>query len=386
MSGVHSLFSCRIMSTVLAVAVTLAASSKPSSAEEIDVWIGTGGRPSLGIYHCRLDTSSGRLSQSRLVAEMGAPGFLSMHPNGRILYAIGNLGGQPVVASFSVMGQEDSPVLELTGSQPIGDGGATHLAVSKDAALLLTAQYGSGSTAVFPLDEQGNIGPRSQLLKHEGGSRVVPGRQEAPHAHWVGFSPQQRFALVPDLGLDKVLIYKIDWDTKNLTTHGFGQTPPGSGPRHMKFHPNGKWIYVLNELDLTVSLFDWSEESGEMSIRQTIPTVPKPELERLRFKSASEIRVHPNGRFVYAANRGHDSISVFSIAQDGKLSTVQNEPIRGATPRNFNLDPSGQWLLAGGQDSHTLSSFEVDSETGRLTYSTHVISTPTPICILMQHE
>ena len=162
--------------------------------------------------------------------------------------------------------------------------------------------------------------------------------------------------------------------------------PPGSGPRHMKFHPGGAWAYVLNELDLSVSVFDYDAESGGMSIKQTIPTVSQEELDKEIFKSCSEIRVHPNGEFVYAANRGHDTITVFSVAKDGTLKVVQNENVRGATPRNFNLDPSARWLLAGGQNSHTLASFAVDAQTGEITYNQKIISTPSPICILFQPE
>lgn len=355
-------------------------------ADPIDVWIGTGGSPSKGIYHCVLDSNSGRLSESRLVAEMSSPGFLAKHPSLPILYAVGSLNGESVVAGFQIQGKGKEATLAQASVHPIGDGGATHLSVSRDGRTLLTAQYGGGSVAAFSLDSEGSISTRTALIKHEGGSNVVAGRQTAPHAHWVGFSPDQRFALVPDLGLDQVVIYQVDTQLASLQPHGVGQLPAGAGPRHQKFHPNGRWIYVLNELDLSVSLFDWQPEIGVMQIRKTFPTVDRKELERLRQKSCSEIRIHPNGRFIYAANRGHDSITVFSIGENGELTLIQNEPVRGATPRNFNLDPSGTWLLAAGQDSHTLASFSVDAETGLLTYNASVISTPSPICVLFDYE
>ena len=357
-----------------------------AKADQLDVWIGTGGPPSKGIYHCVLDSGSGRLSESRLVAEMGSPGFLAMHPSRPVLYAVGSLNGEGVVASFDIQGTGMEATLTQTSVHSIGDGGATHLSVSRDGCTLLTAQYGGGSVAAFLLDEGGSITARTALIKHVGGSNIVSGRQTAPHAHWIGFSPDQRYSFVPDLGLDQVVIYQVDSKRATLQPHGVGQLPAGAGPRHQKFHPNGKWIYVLNELALSVSLFDWQPEVGTMQIRQTVPTVDQHELDRLRQKSCSEIRIHPNGRFVYAANRGHDSITVFSIGEHGELTSIQNEPVRGATPRNFNLDPSGSWLLAAGQDSHTLASFIVDSETGMITYSANVISTPCPICILFEHE
>jgi len=357
-----------------------------SRAQQVDVWIGTGGNPSQGIYHCTLNLQTGKLSETKLVAEMNSPGFLALHPSLPILYAVGNLERQPVVASFHIIGRGAKAALELLNSQPIGDGGADHLAISNDGKTLVTAQYGAGSVAAFALAEDGSITKRTQLEKHQGGSKVVADRQNASHAHWAGFSPDQKYVFVPDLGLDQVVIYKVDTATAVLTPHGAGVVAPGAGPRHLKFHPNGKWIYVLNELDLTVSLFEWEPTAGTMTLRQTVPTVSAEELARLQFSSASEIRVHPNGKIIYTANRGHDSISVFKLADDGTMSLVQIEPVRGATPRNFNLDPSGKWLLAAGQDSHTLASFVVDAESGKLTYNRSIVSVPAPICVLMMPE
>jgi 6-phosphogluconolactonase len=357
------------------------------SANEIDVWLGTSSaKLSKGIYHCTLNTDNGKLSESRLVAEIRGPGFLAMHPSRKALYAVGTLEGVPSVVAYAIgRNADDEPQLTLINSAEIGDGGAAHVSIDPTGRSLLTAQYGGGSVAVFALQENGSIKERTQLIKHEGGARVVAGRQDASHAHWTGFAPDNRFAFVPDLGLDKVLIYRFDPNTSKLQPHGFGEVPPGGGPRHMKFHPNGKWIYVLNELDLSVSVFDYDPQAGTMTIKQTIPTVPKKQLAKEKFTSASEIRMHPNGHFAYAANRGHDTITVFEIdPQSGQLSVVERENVRGATPRNFNLDPSANWLLAAGQDSHTLASFSVDSDSGELMYNQSIIHTPAPICVLFE--
>jgi 6-phosphogluconolactonase len=354
----------------------------------VDVWIGTSrAKPSKGIYHCTLNTKTGKLSDTELVAEVGGPGFLAMHPGGSHLYAVCTVEGKPSIAAYAVKKTKGRASLAFVNSIEIGDGGAAHVAVDPTGMMILTAQYGGGSVAVFSLNKDGSLRERTQRVDHEGGSKVVPGRQDSPHAHWVGFSPDNRFAFVPDLGIDKVVIYKIDAAASKITPHGFGEVPPGGGPRHMKFHTNGKWAYVLNELDLSITVFDYNSKAGTMTPKQTILTVPKEQLAKEKSKSASEIRMHPNGRYVYSANRGHDTITAFRVDQNtGKLSVIEREHVRGATPRNFNLDPSGRWLLAAGQDSHTLASFEVNQETGELTYNDSNVFAPSPICVLFSHE
>ena len=359
-----------------------------ASAQLLDVWIGTGrANNSKGIYHATLNSETGRLSETNLAAEMSGPGFLAMHPNKSHLYAVGSIESKPSVAAFRISGRYGEASLSPVNSVEIGDGGAAHVGVHPTGKILLTAQYGGGSVAVFRLKSDGSLDTRTQLIEHEGGSRVVPGRQESPHPHWTGFSPDGTFAFVPDLGLDQVNIYRVDADTAQLSLHGEAELPPGGGPRHMKFHPSGRWVYVLNELSLSVTVFDYDAAQGSMKSKQTLNTVPKEQLVKEQFKSASEIRVHPNGRFVYSANRGHDTITVFRVnAADGTLNVVEREHIRGATPRNFNLEPSAKWLLAAGQQSHTLGSFAVDETTGELTFNRSIVSTPAPICVLFTYE
>ncbi len=357
-----------------------------AEADEVDVWIGTitpKDGPSKGIYHGTFNTQNGKLTEPQLAAEIDSPGFLALHPSGDVLYATGTMDGEPSVVAFKIDRQDGEAMLSLMNSQPIGDGGAAHLSTDRTGSVLLSAQYGGGSTAIFPLAEDGMIGERAKLMKHGEGSGVVAGRQNKPHAHWVGTSPDNRFALVPDLGMDKVVIYRLDVEKPDLTEHGFGIVPPGGGPRHMKFHPNGESIYVLNELALSVTVFAWDAEKGAMVALQTIPTVSEEDKAKEMFVSASEIRVHPSGKFVYAANRGHDTITAFRAdPSGGRLTLVEVEPIRGAWPRNFNLDPTGKWLLAAGRDSNTIAVFAIDEETGELTYTRTMVSVPTPICVL----
>lgn len=377
--------------TFFAVSVLPVLAAEPNVAQGpalIDVWLGTGnGKGSKGIYHCTLNTQKGRLSEPVLAAEISGPGFLAMHPTLPRLYAVGGLEGKPVVAAYDVQGKPGRATLKFLNAAEIGDGGAAHVSVDATGRTILTAQYGGGSTGVFSLKDDGSLNQQTQLIKHAGGSKVVPRRQDASHAHWTGFSPDNRFGFVPDLGLDKVVIYRVDAAASKIEPHGFGEISAGGGPRHMKFHNNGRWIYVLHELDLKVTVFDYNSEAGTMTAKQTIETVPRDLLAKEQFKSCSEVRVHPSGKFLYAANRGHDTITAFRIdAETGELSFIEREHVRGATPRNFNIDPSGKWLLAAGQDSSTLASFAIDTETGELSYNRSIVHAPACICVLFGAE
>jgi 6-phosphogluconolactonase len=365
---------------IFSVAVLSPLLTRSTMAQDmLDVWIGTGGGPAKGIYHATFNSKTGRLSETTLAAEIKSPGFLAMHPKGTHLYAVATLD-EPCVAAYKISGKLKDAKLTFVNSVAIGDGGAAHIAIDQTGSMILTAQYGGGSTAAFSVNEDGSLKERTALVDHVD-------EPKKSHAHWAGFSPDNRFGFVPDLGFDKVIIYKVDPKTAKITPHGAGILPPGAGPRHMKFHTNGKWAYVLHEHDLAVTVYDYDAEAGTMTATQTIPTVPKEQLISLKAKSCSEIRVHPSGKFVYAANRGHDTITAFRVNQDtGKLSVIGREHIRGATPRNFNLDPSGKWIIAAGQQSHTLAVFEVNQETGELVYNQSNVHSPSPICVLFQHE
>ncbi len=352
-----------------------------SSMAKQDVYFGTGSKLGDGIYHSVFNDNTGRLSSPKKVASVTAPGFLAKHPSLEVLYAVAKINKQPVVVAYLINADAS---LSLLNSSQIGDGVGAHIAVHPSGKFLLTAQYGGGSVAVFPLDEGGAVQKRSQLFEHQGGANVVPKRQQSPHPHWVGFSPDAKYALVPDLGMDSIVIYRVSNDYSHLEQHSRADTIPGGGPRHMRFSTNGDYIYLLNEFALSVSTFRYEADKGLATLVHVTPALDEKTKQQEAFNSASEIVVHPSGKFVYSANRGHDSVSVFSSdEQRGTLALQEVEHIRGSFPRNINLDHTGKWLFAAGQHSNTVSVFSVDQSRGLLQYQTrNTVNLPEPICIL----
>lgn len=347
-------------------------------AEPTHVYFGTSG--AFGIHHTTFDQESGKLGKAALAAEIKDAGFLALHPNGRILYSVGVTEDGPGVVSYKI---DSKGALGLLNHMASGDGGGAHLAVHPSGKFVMTAQYGAGSVAVFPLDKDGKLG-KPTITKHSGGSGVVPSRQNEPHPHWCGFSPDGRFALVPDLGMDQIVIYKVDLAVPAIHPHGFARAISGGGPRHMRFSPDGKLIYLLNELAISVTVFSWNAETGTAKLISTEPALSEQQKAAEAFNSAAEILVHPSGQFVYSSNRGHDTVSVFAVdPTEAHLKLIQHQPVRGAFPRNINLSPNGKWLLAAGADSNTVSLHALNPASGLLTYQTKgVINVPSPICIL----
>ena len=360
-------------------ALVVAATAEPQA-----VYFGTGGQGAKGIYHGTFDAANGELTPVRLAAEIGSPGFLADHPAGGKLYAVARWGRTAGVVGYQI--KPKGELVEFT-KQANPDGGGAHIAVHPSGKFLITAQYGGGSTAFFPLDDVGNLG-EPVIHEHEGGSGVVEGRQESPHPHWCGFSPDAKYAFVPDLGLDRIVIYKVADDLASIAPHSFAQSVPGGGPRHMRFSVDGRFIYLLNELSLSVTTFAWDAKAGTATRVSTTPSLSDEAKAAESFNSAAEVLVHPSGRFVYSSNRGHDSVTVYQAdPATGRLEVIQVQPIRGAFPRNINLDPSATWLLAAGADSGTIAAHRIDPVTGKLTYQRGaIIQVPAPICILFPNS
>ena len=349
-------------------------------AETWHVYFGTGGPGAKGIYRATFNADNGKLTPAELAAEIGSPGFLALHPDGDKLYAVAGFPGGPGAVAYRI-GKDGA--LTAINTAPIGDGGGAHIAVHPTGKFALTAQYGGGSVALFPLDATGRLGA-AKLTRHEGGSRVVDKRQDTPHPHYCGFSPDGRFALVPDLGLDGIVIYRIDAAAPAITRHGFAPSVRGGGPRHLKFSPDGQFIYLLNELASVVTTYAWDAANGTARQLATVPALSPAAMAKESFNAAAEILVHPGGRCVYSSNRGHDTVTVFRAdPATAALEVRQTQPVRGAFPRSINLAPGAGWLLAAGADSNTVSVHKVNPQTGELTYQLKgVINVPAPICIV----
>jgi 6-phosphogluconolactonase len=355
------------------------------------VWFGTytgGPAKSEGIYVSRFDAATGKLTPPVLAAAVKNPSFLALHPTLPVMYAVSEVAdaeGKPTGAVFSFAIDEASGTLAAKNHQSSGGGGPCHVSVDRTGHVVLAANYGGGSVVCLGLAADGSLEPvvagsPGGFIQHEG-KGPNPQRQEGPHGHSINPTADGRFAVACDLGVDKVLIHALDVGKATLAPHGFGRGRPGAGPRHFAFHPNGRYGYAVNELDLTVTAFAFDPQAGALTEVQTLSTLPADVTDTKGFSTA-EIVAHPSGRFLYASNRGHDSIAMYAVdGATGRLTFLGTEPIRGKTPRNFAIDPTGKFLLAAGQNSHTVAVFAIDAETGTLKFTGQSLDVPSPVCI-----
>jgi 6-phosphogluconolactonase len=330
-----------------------------------------------------LNMTSGALTPVGEVAEVAAPSFITISAAQR-LYAVSE--GRDESSSFVSAYRIDSETGKLTflNRQPSGGAGPCHVAVDYDSDRrgmnVLAANYGSGSVSVFHLTKEGGLGPMSAFVQDHGSS-VNPERQEGPHAHCIVTAPDDRFAFVCDLGLDKIMLFKFDASAGTLVANDppFVSVKPGEGPRHITFHPNGRFAYVINEMAATITAFAYDSGAGVLREIEDQPLLAKDFHGK---NTAAEVAVHPSGKFVYASNRGEDSIVVFGCDPDtGKLTFIERDSCRGKTPRNFEIDPTGNFLLAANQNSGTIVVFRIDVNTGRLQETGNKAESDTPMCV-----
>jgi 6-phosphogluconolactonase len=376
----------RLFTTWLIVLTTVVGFTDLIRADEagnLRVYFGTyTNEKTKGIYFSTLDLATGKLSQPELAAEIKSPSFIAIHPNRQFVYAVSEISdfqGKSVggVSAFAV--DAASGRLKLLNQQSSVGAGPCHLVVDATGKNVLVANYGGGSVAVLPIEANGNLAVASSSIQHHGSS-VDKQRQEGPHAHSINLDPANKFAFAADLGLDKVLIYRFDGAKGLLTANDppAGLVAPGSGPRHLAFHPSGKYVFVNNEMTSTVTSFAYDPTRGSLAEIHTLSTLPQP----TPGNSTAETVVHPSGKFVYVSNRGHDSLAMFQCDPlTGRLTAIGHQSTGGKTPRNFNIDPSGRYVLAANQSTNNVVVFQVDPGSGKLTPTGHSVEVGSPVCV-----
>jgi 6-phosphogluconolactonase len=367
---------------VLGTTVLLLTSSLAMASSHL-IYLGTYTRPSplgnvsKGIYTVRLDDDTGALSEPMVAAEAPSPAWVTLSPDKKFLYAIHESPGQAI--GFKVDGTSGkltplAPIPPTVGNAP------SHLAVDATGRVLLAANYRDGFAEALPIHADGTLGAPNKI--QHSGSGPNKARQEKSHVHSATLSPDNRFVIFCDLGVDKIYSYALDTAAAKLTPANppFVVTEPGAGPRHFKFGADGKHAYAINELKNTIAAYDYDAARGALSPIQVVSTLPSD------FKgetTCAEVRVHPNGKFLYGSNRGHDSIAVFAIdPASGRLTPVEITPSGGKVPRNFAFSPNGKWLVCAHQDSDNLTVFRVHAATGKLTRASGAAKVPMCVCVL----
>ena len=347
----------------------LLSSVSGQAAERYRVYLGTyTGGGSKGIYLCELDMRDGSLTEATLAAETGNPSFLAFHPNGKFMYAVNE--NEATISAFSI----DSATGKLTflNAQPSQGGAPCHLVVDPSGKNVLAANYTGGSCLCIPLEADGKLSSRSSFQQHQGARK---------HGHAIHVDPANRFALCCDLGLDQVVIYRFDADRGMLTPHGAFNTPKGAGPRHFAWHPDGKQAFINGETDLTLIACDYDPMQGRLTQRQVLSTLPADV--KKQGGSTAETVVHPSGRFVYVSNRDpYNSIAIFALdPATGKLTSVGHQATGVKTPRNFAIEPTGQFMLVANQSGGNVIVFRIDPQTGLLIPTDKSVSVPNPVCV-----
>lgn len=354
------------------------------------LYIGTGTQQtSRGIYVAEFDTDSGRIGPLALAAETRNPGFLALHPAGPFLYSIGDTGRPDTAAGCLEAYQIDQSTgrLTLLNRQPTGTKNLVHVSVAPDGRTVLTASYSGATTTTLPINPDGTLGEH-QSIEESAGSSVHPDRQTRAYPHSLTLDPAGRFAFVCDLGSDQLVRFRFDAGAGVLVRQppAFPASARGAGPRHMAFHQNRPWAYVINELDNTIAAYRYTAAAGELELLQVVSTLPEGFAGK---HTAAEVRVHPNGRFLYGSNRGHepgrlDSMVVYAIDQGtGRLALVDRTRT-GDHPRHFNFDPTGRWLLVSARESDRIETFAIDAASGRLTPHGEPIRLSQPLHLLFR--
>ena len=383
-----SLRSVVMMLFIVLQLLTVVAEAAPAAgrAGKYLFYVGTyteDGSKSKGVYAFRYDAGTSEITPLGLAAETTNPSWVTLHPNGRFLYAVNEVGkyqgpNSGGLSAFSI----DHATGKLTFLNEVATRGADpcYVTVDRTGKFVLVANYTGGSVAVFPILADGKLGEASSFVQHTG-KGPNPERQEGPHAHSIDLSIDNRFAMVDDLGLDELLVYKFDSAKGTLTPNDppYTKLDPGVGPRHFVLRPDGKFAYVVTEIGHTVTVLSNDAASGKLQPIQTVTTLPKDFTGR---NDDAEIRVHPSGKFLYASNRGDDSIAIYTIDKGkGTLTQVAITHTGGKEPRNFEIDPTGALLFSANQKSDNIAVFQIDQKTGLITPTGKVLEVGAPVCI-----
>lgn len=375
----------RIAVFMLSLVMAAVLDQRVSAAENFWVYVGTytQGSDSLGIYQLQMEGDTGKLSYVNTTVDVVNPSFLAIHPSKKYLYAVNEIGNYQgkktgAISSFSINARTGH--LKFLNQQSSKGAAPCHLVVDATGKYVLVANYSGGNVCSLPIQNNGTLKTSGSFIQHAGSS--ITSRQTAPHAHSINLDPSNRHAVVADLGIDQLLVYKFNQADGTLTPNSIPgiKMAPGAGPRHFTFHPTGKWGYVINELNRTVTAMNYNSKNGAFQKLQTISTVP--EGTRAKGNSTAEIQVHPSGKFLYGSNRGPNTIAMYQVNQQtGKLTAIGYQPTGGEIPRNFKIDPTGNFLLVANQNTHNIVVFQIDSNTGLLKTTGMEIHVPKPVCI-----
>ena len=366
----------------VAFLVLLVGSVSALTGRDMFVYFGTHrAGPGLGFSLARFDSDTGALTKPEFLLEAKEPAFFVIHPDGRHLYTC-NSGAPGGVSGYAI--NPETGHLYLLNKVPSSGEDASYICLDQTGHYVFVANYTGGNLAAFVLEADGRIGARTAFVQHTGHS-IDPQRQTHAYAHSVIVDPTNRFVLVADLGVDRLFVYRFDACTGALVPNDppFATVVPGAGPRHSTFHPNGRWVYLINEMGCTITAFNWDAARGALGEFQTISTLPAG---FTGTNTCAEIVVHPNGRFLYGSNRGHDSLAVFRIdAATGRLTPLEHVPTQGKTPRNFAFDPTGKWILVTNHNSDNAVVFRVDENTGHLTQAGPPVPLWLQFCRVRKH-
>lgn len=373
---------CRLLLTIL-VGVMSVIPDSTSAADDL-IYISSFAAGERGAIHAfRLNSDTGELSQVHRTTDAEHPYFLALSPDRRFLYSIyaDRFGGEDAdqIAAYAITG--DAGELKLLNRQSALGTAACYLDIDATGKVLFVANYSSGSVASFPIQDDGSIGKAASFFEHKDPG-ILPAQQKATHAHSIVVSSNNRFVYAADLGIDQVLCYRLNPDTAQLTPQQqpFVRTPKGAGPRHLTFHPDEKHLFVINETANTVTSFDYDSESGTLIERQTVSTVPD---DFGGTSHTADLKITPDGRFLYGTNRGHDSIAAYRIDEDRRLTPLEIVPSLGKGPQNMAITTDGRWLLCANMPENNVVVFRIDTDSGAILPMGDPIMIPSPSCIMI---